>query len=344
MPDRPLASSFLVGIGGISLGNLTAGLILSTAALNGLCGLPVWRWLFFIQGPPAILVGLLFFCVLPESPAQARWLKSHERRLLAARLGARRRPRPSVAIRSDDDVGGAAAAARPASLWEVAPAALLAHDAAQPPVQPGGASASGDCTEPTPPVDVPSQGVRPDALPPLGQPARASTDARPLPFWVGLHRVVFRAETWLFSGIHLLGATSAYVGIFFMPLMVSELLPHWPSWRLALVITAPQLASSLISAKVAWATDRTRGGVAARLALRVRILMVKASLDRTRRGPLSVRRSPSAAWMPFYGSLTATDCACSRWQVCPLAGGIINLLASLLLLYEVRPIASDDEP
>ena len=82
---------------GISLGNLTAGYILSSKALDGLLGLPVWRWLFFIQGPPAIVIGLLMQLLQPDSPATARWLTPEQRRHITAKLSSRSAPSPSAA-------------------------------------------------------------------------------------------------------------------------------------------------------------------------------------------------------------------------------------------------------
>ena len=82
---------------GISLGNLTAGYILSSKALDGFHGLPIWRWLFFIQGPPAILIGFLMLLLQPDTPVTARWLTTEERRHLLAKLAGRSAPSPSTA-------------------------------------------------------------------------------------------------------------------------------------------------------------------------------------------------------------------------------------------------------
>ena len=54
-------------------------------------GLPGWRWLFFLEGVPAILLGVATLLWLPDRPAEARWLRSEERDWLAARLADERR-------------------------------------------------------------------------------------------------------------------------------------------------------------------------------------------------------------------------------------------------------------
>ncbi|HEY3323926.1 MAG TPA: MFS transporter [Planctomycetota bacterium] len=58
--------------------------------LNG-CGLSGWQWLFLLEGIPAVLVGLLVFFILPDRPAQARWLSSDEKHWLQTQLDAEAR-------------------------------------------------------------------------------------------------------------------------------------------------------------------------------------------------------------------------------------------------------------
>jgi sugar phosphate permease len=53
-------------------------------------GLPGWRWLFFLEGAPAIVLGIATLLWLPDRPADARWLRSDERDWLAARLAEER--------------------------------------------------------------------------------------------------------------------------------------------------------------------------------------------------------------------------------------------------------------
>jgi ACS family tartrate transporter-like MFS transporter len=63
----PLSSAFM---------GLIAGALLN---LDGNLGLRGWQWLFVIEGLPAVLLGIVFFLVLPDSPAQAKWLTEDER-------------------------------------------------------------------------------------------------------------------------------------------------------------------------------------------------------------------------------------------------------------------------
>jgi D-galactonate transporter len=49
-------------------------------------GIPGWRWLFLLEGGPAILLGIATLFVLPDRPNEARWLRAEERDWLAARL------------------------------------------------------------------------------------------------------------------------------------------------------------------------------------------------------------------------------------------------------------------
>ena len=53
-------------------------------------GLPGWRWLFLLEGIPAILLGIATLFVLPDRPNEARWLRADERDWLAARLAEER--------------------------------------------------------------------------------------------------------------------------------------------------------------------------------------------------------------------------------------------------------------
>ncbi|CAB5300946.1 major facilitator transporter [Burkholderia multivorans] len=63
----------------LALGSaVTSSLLL----LDGIAGIPGWRWVFMLEGLPAVLVGLLIFFTLPDSPATAKWLSADERAYL----------------------------------------------------------------------------------------------------------------------------------------------------------------------------------------------------------------------------------------------------------------------
>jgi ACS family tartrate transporter-like MFS transporter len=58
------------------IGAPLSGLIMEYVHWHGLAG---WRWLFILQGLPAILVGILVPFVLPDRPEHAKWLPAEER-------------------------------------------------------------------------------------------------------------------------------------------------------------------------------------------------------------------------------------------------------------------------
>jgi ACS family tartrate transporter-like MFS transporter len=66
-------------------GGPVSGVILDMDDIGGFAG---WRWLFFLEGVPAILLGLAVFRFLPDGPNDAAWLAADEKRTIAARLAA----------------------------------------------------------------------------------------------------------------------------------------------------------------------------------------------------------------------------------------------------------------
>ncbi len=64
------------------IGAPVSGLLLG-AHWGGLAG---WRWLFLLEGLPAVLLGVATIFVLTDRPAQARWLSADERAHLEAEL------------------------------------------------------------------------------------------------------------------------------------------------------------------------------------------------------------------------------------------------------------------
>lgn len=65
-----------VAISGL-IGAPVSGAILSFA--NGVAGIAGWQWMFLLEGVPAVVLGLLVFRVLSDSPATAKWLSEGER-------------------------------------------------------------------------------------------------------------------------------------------------------------------------------------------------------------------------------------------------------------------------
>jgi hypothetical protein len=54
--------------------------------MNGVAGLPAWRWLFFLEGIPSCLSAFLVACFLPDYPEGAGWLSEFEKDLALQRL------------------------------------------------------------------------------------------------------------------------------------------------------------------------------------------------------------------------------------------------------------------
>ncbi|MBZ9938632.1 MFS transporter [Mesorhizobium sp. BR1-1-16] len=68
-----------------AVGSPLSALVMETHGFFGLAG---WQWLFIIEGLPATLLGLAVLVLLPNGPADARWLDEDERRVIAAKLSA----------------------------------------------------------------------------------------------------------------------------------------------------------------------------------------------------------------------------------------------------------------
>ncbi len=56
--------------------------------LHGVGGIEGWRWLFLLEGLPAMLLGLVALVFLTDRPSEARWLTASERGALERRLEA----------------------------------------------------------------------------------------------------------------------------------------------------------------------------------------------------------------------------------------------------------------
>lgn len=68
----------------IALGASISGIILQHA--HGWFGLAGWRWLFLIEGLPSVILGVVTYNYLSDSPAMAKWLTDEERSALLRRL------------------------------------------------------------------------------------------------------------------------------------------------------------------------------------------------------------------------------------------------------------------
>ncbi len=78
----------LFTLGGIAAGVVGSPISGAILGMNGVGGLAGWQWLFFLEALPAIIFGLVVLIVLPNGPAQARWLSDRERAWIQSRLDA----------------------------------------------------------------------------------------------------------------------------------------------------------------------------------------------------------------------------------------------------------------
>jgi ACS family tartrate transporter-like MFS transporter len=72
---------------------------------DGMLGLRGWQWMFILEGVPAMLLGLATVFVLPNGPAEARFLSPEERALVARKL--------------DEEADNDTTTTRHGSLWAV---------------------------------------------------------------------------------------------------------------------------------------------------------------------------------------------------------------------------------
>ena len=77
---------------GFMIGGPLAGYILGVHWLN----LAGWRWLFLMEGAPAIIFGIATIFYLPDRPNNAHWLSSSERDWINARLADERAAKAHV--------------------------------------------------------------------------------------------------------------------------------------------------------------------------------------------------------------------------------------------------------
>jgi ACS family tartrate transporter-like MFS transporter len=74
------------------IGSPIAGLLLGLSWL----GLRGWRWLFILEGIPAVLLGLVTLVYLTDWPRQANWLPAEEREWITAQLDREKKAKHDV--------------------------------------------------------------------------------------------------------------------------------------------------------------------------------------------------------------------------------------------------------
>jgi MFS transporter, ACS family, tartrate transporter len=71
----------------IPLSSVLMGIIAGALlGLQGRLGLAGWQWLFLVEGLPAVLVSVVFWFYLPDTPAEAKWLTAQEREWIHAQV------------------------------------------------------------------------------------------------------------------------------------------------------------------------------------------------------------------------------------------------------------------
>jgi MFS transporter, ACS family, 4-hydroxyphenylacetate permease len=77
-------AGFIMGLpASIAVASTISGFILQ---MNGVLGLAGWRWLFLLEGLPAVILGIVCLFFLDDRPAHANWLSEGEKEEIAARL------------------------------------------------------------------------------------------------------------------------------------------------------------------------------------------------------------------------------------------------------------------
>ncbi|MDR3564616.1 MAG: MFS transporter [Negativicutes bacterium] len=67
----------------LMIGSAVSGLVLN---MDGVMGVAGWKWLFIIEGIPAVFLGFFTLWYLTEKPVNATWLKPSEREWLQAQI------------------------------------------------------------------------------------------------------------------------------------------------------------------------------------------------------------------------------------------------------------------
>jgi ACS family 4-hydroxyphenylacetate permease-like MFS transporter len=75
MMAQPVAMALGAGVSGLILDNL-----------NGALGLQGWRWLFLLEGLPAVILGVIAYVYLTDKPKHAAWLDEPEKNTLTTLL------------------------------------------------------------------------------------------------------------------------------------------------------------------------------------------------------------------------------------------------------------------
>jgi ACS family tartrate transporter-like MFS transporter len=80
-----ILAAFLIAVPlGSAIGSPISGLILTL--MDGVAGISGWRWLYFMEALPSLVLGVVCFFYLPDRPGAAKWLDARERDWLQSAL------------------------------------------------------------------------------------------------------------------------------------------------------------------------------------------------------------------------------------------------------------------
>jgi MFS transporter, ACS family, tartrate transporter len=65
-------------------------------SMNGVASLSAWKWLFLVEGLPAVILGFICFRHMTTCPKEAKWLNEKERKVLQAQLDLERSQKEAV--------------------------------------------------------------------------------------------------------------------------------------------------------------------------------------------------------------------------------------------------------
>jgi MFS family permease len=87
--SRANAGVLMATVLGPATGSVVSGLLMKT--FEGFQGIAGWRWMFFFEALPAVVLGFCVFYWLTDRPARATWMTLAERDWLSSALEAERR-------------------------------------------------------------------------------------------------------------------------------------------------------------------------------------------------------------------------------------------------------------
>ena len=87
----------------IAGGSILSGVLLG---LDGLLGLQGWRWLFLIEGIPAVILGVIILFYLTDRPMGTRWLTEREQELIAGAVHRDAEARERTAVQPSTTMWG----------------------------------------------------------------------------------------------------------------------------------------------------------------------------------------------------------------------------------------------